>query len=41
VLITAGTSYTTFETDLLTNGIYLVELKGAETSQLQKLIISK
>jgi hypothetical protein len=41
MLITAGTSYTTFETDQLTNGIYLVELKGAETSQLQKLIISK
>jgi hypothetical protein len=41
LVVTPGTTTTTLETDNFINGIYIIELKGNSSNQLEKIIISK
>jgi hypothetical protein len=41
IVVTPGTTTTTLETDNFINGIYIIELKGNSSNQLEKVIISK
>jgi hypothetical protein len=41
IVVTPGTTTTTLETDNFINGIYIIELKGNHSNQLEKVIISK
>ena len=41
IVVTPGVTTTTLETDNFINGIYLIELKGNNSIQLEKVIISK